>query len=977
MMLASVAAAGLMAGAPALADVHAEAGEAAARATASASAPASAPAPDPAPALAATVLTAPAIEYTMWTLGNGLRVIAIPDATTSTVTTSLWYDIGSKLDPEGRSGFAHLFEHILSRKTENMPYNMIYGLTADIGGTRNASNWIDRTNYYEQVPAAYLETMLWTHRERMANVVVDNEVFESERNVVKEELRQRVLAPPYGRLQRFVFSENVFDVMPHRRPGIGSIEELDSATLDDALAFYEAYYGPDTATLIVAGNFEMPALRSLVDEYFADIPRRANPVDLAIETREPELTGPRTVNATAPNVPLPVVGAAWKAPPTTHPDAAALEVLEAILDRGDNSRLDNALVRSGQAVQVSANISMFREAGQIGAYAVVSGPDKMEQAAATLDAELQRIRTGLVTAAELAEAKNEIIASTLSRRETARGRAFELGEALVSSGDPDFADLRLAQIGEVTAEDVLRVAAQYLDPQKRITITYTSGADDPSTYANPAPMPEFRSLPPAVGEIRQVKPEAARMAPPGPGTTPEVAAPEIVEAALSNGISVVAVQTGDVPIATISMLVPGGSKTDSRERAGVAQLAAALADKGADGMDAAQIAARFESLGASFGGGAGSDGTSFSLTAPVANLDEAGALAASIVRGAAYPDDEFQRERARAMNGLRVSMQEPGGLARYVARAAMYGDAPYGSQPDGTTESLAAITRDDLLLHRQQFFHPDRMKIVVSGGIAPEAAIAVAEAMFGDWTVAVPPAPIPEASAGEAQPVRTIVIDMPDAGQAAVVAAVRAPSRVDPDYFPLELANSVLGGGSSGRLFEEIRTKRSLSYGAYSGFADRADASILQASAQTKNDTADEVAQIFLDEFGRLGSEELSEDMLERRRLFLAGGYARALETSGGFNAIVAALLQQGLPPGEAARYAERLAAVDPAAASLAARTYVDPAKATIVIVGDASQFLDDLRELRGEVEVIPAQELDLASADLRRPVEAEAAEAE
>ena len=922
-------------------------------------------------------LSAPEIEYTMWTLDNGLRVIALPDSGTSTVTTSLWYDIGSKLDPEGRSGFAHLFEHILSRKTENMPYNMIYGLTADIGGTRNASNWVDRTNYYEIVPAQYLETMLWTHRERMAKVVVDDEVFETERGVVKEELRQRVLAPPYGRLQRFVLAENAFDIMPHRRPGIGSIEDLDSATLDDARAFYEAYYGPDTATLIVAGNFEVARLRSLVAQYFADIPPRANPVDLAITQREPERTQPRVVNATAPSVPLPVVGAVWKGPPTTDPDAAALEMLEAILVRGDNNRLDSALVRSGQAVQAAANVQLFREAGQISAYAVVSNADAIDQASATLDAELERIRTQPVNEAELAEARNEIIASTLRRRETARGRAFELGEALVSSGDPDFADTRLNQLLEVTADDVMRVAAKYLDPQKRVTFTYTAGEDDPSTYANPVPMPEYRTLPAAVGEIRQVLPEDQRMVPPGPGDVPVVAAPEIVEGTLSNGIKVVAVQTGDVPIATVTMLVAGGSKTDPRAKAGVAQMAAELADKGIEGMDEVAIAARFESLGASFGGGAGSDGTSFSLTAPVATLADAGALAAQIIRGATYPEDAFQRERKRAADGLQVSLKDPGSLSRYVVRIAMYGDAPYGSQPGGTTESLAAITRDDLIAHRASYFHPDAMQIVVSGGINPEQAISVAEQMFGDWIVATPPGPVPQEAAGEDQPVRTIVIDMPDAGQAAVVAAVRAPARQSEDFFPLELANSVLGGGSSARLFEEIRTKRSLSYGAYSGFADRADESILTASAQTKNETADEVAQIFFDEFERLGTEPLSDDLLNKRRLYMSGNFARALESSGGFNSIVSTLLQQGLEPAEALRFAERLDAVDSEAATLAARTYVDPAKATLVIVGDASQFMDDLKEIRPDVEVIATDDVDLSLASLRKLVDEDSAEAE
>src|SRR5687768_16282033 len=187
------------------------------------------------PALAAAgQLSVPALDFKQRRLANGLTIVSMRDTTTPNVAVSLWYDVGSKHDPQGRSGFAHLFEHILSRKTVNMPYNMINKLTEDVGGTRNASTWYDRTNYYEIVPARYLETMLWTHAERMARPVVDAQVFENERNVVKEELRQRVLAPPYGRLFSFVIGENSFDTLPNRRPTIGSIEQLDAATLDDA-----------------------------------------------------------------------------------------------------------------------------------------------------------------------------------------------------------------------------------------------------------------------------------------------------------------------------------------------------------------------------------------------------------------------------------------------------------------------------------------------------------------------------------------------------------------------------------------------------------------------------------------------------------------------------------------------------------------------------------------------------------------------
>ena len=908
-------------------------------------------------------ITAPEIEYERWVLDNGLQVIAIPDSSTSTVTTSMWYEVGSKLDPEGRSGFAHLFEHILSRKTLNMPYNMIYRLTADVGGTRNASNSPDRTNYFEIVPAEYLEAMLWTHRERMAFPVIDQDVFDKERDVVKEELRQRVLAPPYGRFQRFVLPENAYDVLPYRRPGIGSIEELNAATLDDARAFYQAYYGPDTATLIVAGNFETDALKALVDDYFGDIPRRENPIDVTITTREPERTEPRSVNATAPNVPLPLVGTIWKLPPVTHPDSAAIEVMDAIMARGANSRMQAALVRTGLAVDAAHFAQQGEEGGMLAQFAITNPQADAEAVRAVLVAERTRMMEEPVSAAELAEAKNEIIASSLRRRETAQGRAFELGESLVQTGDPGFADKQLKAVAAVTIEDVQRVAQTYYAEQARTDVTYTAGEDDPSLYANPAPFPTFRSLPAARGEPLAVRPEEEREPVPGPGQRPQVEAAEIVERTLANGIEVVAAQTGTVPIATMTVLVPGGSISDPREKAGIASMAASLAEKGAAGMNEAEIAARLESLGASFGATAGSQGSFFSLTAPVANMEEAGKVLADIITGADYPAEVFERERKRAIDGLAVTMKEPGGLARMVSRPVLYGDSPYGTIAGGTQESLALLTREDLVEHRATYWHPQRAQVIVSGGIDPEAAIALTETLLGGWQSDAPaPAPIDNPT-GDGEPVRTIVVNLPDAGQAAVYAGMRAPSRTDPDYYALTIANAILGGGSSGRLFEEVRTKRSISYGAGSGLGT----DILVASAQTQNSTADEVVQVFLEQFDRLGTEAIADDLLNRRRLFLGGSYARSLETSGGFNSIVANLLLDGLEPAEAARYADRLAAVSPEAAAKAASEYVGADKATVIVVGNAEEFLEDLKAIRGEVEVIETDAIDFSRPDLLR----------
>ena len=273
---------------------------------------------------------------------------------------------------------------------------------------------------------------------------------------------------------------------------------------------------------------------------------------------------------------------------------------------------------------------------------------------------------------------------------------------------------------------------------------------------------------------------------------------------------------------------------------------------------------------------------------------------------------------------------------------------------------MREISRDDLIAHREAYWHPQAARIVISGGIAPEAAFALAEDLFGDWQSDAPvPAQIAE-RAGPVQPVRTVVIDLPEAGQAAVYLAGRGPSRASDDYYPLVLANAVLGGGSSGRLFEEIRTKRSLSYGAGSGIATLAEDSLVQGSSQTDNGTVGEVLDVMLGEFGRIGTEPLSEDLLERRRLFLIGGNSRGLESSAGYAGRLSNLLTLGIDPTEIANYDANINAATGAQATAAAAEYFAPDEVTVVIVGNAAEFIDDVRAIRPNVEVIPADQLDL-----------------
>ena len=918
----------------------------------------------------------PPLKFTERRLKNGLRVIAMRDTTTPNVMASVWYEVGSKHDPEGRSGFAHLFEHILSRKTRNMPYNMINRLVEDVGGDRNASTSYDRTNYYESVPARYLETMIWTHAERMARPVIDPQVFETERNVVKEEFRQGVLAPPYGRL-RLLVTENSFGVMPHRRPTIGSIEELDAAKLEDARAFHEAYYGPDTATLIVSGNFDPKQLDAWVDKYLAPIPARANKVSLTIPERDPAPAKARLATMYAPNVPLPVVGSTWQIPNAAHPDMAAIEVLDGILTTGNSSRLYKSLVREKQlASNVGAQLFPIEEQGYWAPNVFVASGRKIEDAEAALAAEISRVRNEPVTAAELAEAKNELLAQALRQRETFSGRASGLGEALVRSGDPRLWDKRIAEYQRVTAADVQRVARKYFSPEKRVDLRYLNESQRPAGqaasagtegWANPVPMPRFKSVPPATGKANELAAEGEREQPPAPGAAVAVTPPVISESRLPTGLSVVTARSGATPIATMALVIKGGASTDPSRKAGLAAMAAELATKGTPTRSAERISAELEALGAAIGTSAGADGTILSITAPVANLEAAGRVLVDIVQNATFPAPELELQRKQALDALQVAMKTPGQIAAMVAQPLVYGSAPYATIGSGTPTSLQSLTRDDLVAQHRKWWHPGNAALVVSGGIDSARANAIAASLFGGWRGEGPAPQAPASRAGAAQPVRTVVIDMPGAGQAAVLAGVRGVSRGDPAYYSINAANAVLGGGSSGRLFQEVRVKRALSYGSYSGMAARMDAGLLSASAQTKNESAAEVAQVILAELDRLGKEPLQPQDVTNRVAFITGSFNRQAETSVGLGAMLAGLLQQGLSPSEAARFVAQMEAVTPSAASAAAARLVGGDKATLVVVGDASKFIDKLKAVRPNVEVIPLSELDLDSPTLRK----------
>ncbi len=420
---------------------------------------------------AAAILKVAPVVYRERRLANGLQVITVENRASPTVSVHVAYHVGSRDDPAGRSGFAHLFEHLMFKSTTNLRAQQFDRLTEDVGGANNASTGDDVTEYHEVVPSNHLETLLWAEAERMMNLKVDEGNFKSERSVVEEEYRQRILASPYGRLFN-AFSPASYLEHPYKRPGIGSIEDLEAATLSDVVAFHARFYRPDNATLVVAGDFDQKQLDAWIDKYFAPVPKPVAPLP-HFDASEPPWQSDRVAHVTGPQVPLPAAALTWLAPPVTSADAPALQVAAAVLSAGESSRLNQSLVyRQRVATQAGFDADLRVGPGLLIAYAIAAGGKSPADLSAALLAEVTRLASMPPSPAELAKVKTQLVTQALMSRQTPLGLASAIADAAVLEGDAARVNTDLDDLQRVSAADVQRVMRRYVLGAHKVTIDY-------------------------------------------------------------------------------------------------------------------------------------------------------------------------------------------------------------------------------------------------------------------------------------------------------------------------------------------------------------------------------------------------------------------------------------------------------------------------------------------------------------------------
>ena len=429
-------------------------------------------------AATSTPLKVPPIVFKERKLGNGLTVISSESHASPTVSVQVWYRVGGSDDPAGRSGFAHLFEHMMFKSTKYLKSEQFDRMTEDVGGSNNASTSEDVTEYDVVVPSNHLETLLWAEAERMINLKVDAANFSSERAVVEEEYRQRILASPYGRFFEAVRTQPYLH-HPYRRGVIGSIENLDAATLDDVVAFHDRFYRPDNATLVVTGDFDARQLDAWVDKYFAPIARPATPLP-ARDTKEAPWTSDRSITVKAPKVPLPAVAAVWLAPPVTDADAPALQIAAALLSSGESSRLNQSLVYRQQiATQAGFSADLRAGPGLLIASAIAAGGKDAQAVRGALLAEVRRLVDKPATPAELDKIKVQILTGAFGTRQTPIGLASAIADAAVLGGNANRVNTDLDELQRVTAADVQRVMRRYVTGAHMVTFDYAEDATAP------------------------------------------------------------------------------------------------------------------------------------------------------------------------------------------------------------------------------------------------------------------------------------------------------------------------------------------------------------------------------------------------------------------------------------------------------------------------------------------------------------------
>ncbi|MEO8648458.1 MAG: pitrilysin family protein [Acidobacteriota bacterium] len=887
----------------------------------------------------------PAIKYKEFTLKNGLRVVLHEDKSTPVVAVNVWYHVGSKNEVEGRTGFAHLFEHMMFQGSRN--YNTDYFTPLqEAGGSINGTTNEDRTYYYETVPSNFLELALYLEADRMGGLLeaMTQEKLDNQRDVVKNERRQRVDNQPYGTSFEKIGSIMYPKGHPYNWSVIGSLEDLQAASLDDVKSFFRQYYVPNNAVLVLAGDFNEAQARQWIEKYFGPI--KNGPAITRPNPSQPKLDKEiRTVVEDA--VPLPRRYMVWHSVRAYAPDEAALDMLGFILSSGRNSRLQSNLVYAKEmAQQVNAGNSTSEISGEFQVTATARPGKSLDDIEKEINTEIERIKREPPTADEMLRARNSIEAQTIFRLQTVLGKGGQISTFTGYLNKPDYFQTDLDRYRKVTAADIQRVANTYLT-SNRLVMSYVPRQGEAPRANREANRPT--SVATEKKDDALIAEQSAKL--PKPGPNPKLALPPIEKAKLANGLEVWMVQQHELPIVSMNLVLRSGSSNEPDNRTGLASVTTSLLNDGTASRSASEIVNQLQSIGASVNANSGWDSTNVSMQTLTRNLDQALDIYSDIIQHPAFPANELESRRGRSLVGLRQQRSNPGAISNVVYNKVLYKDHPYGRE---TTEAtIKAITRDDIVNYYNSTFRPNNGVLIVVGDIDKTALKAKLEKAFASWK----PGDVTTASLPAADTLgKTAIylVDRPNAAQSVVSIGQVGIDRANPDYFPVVVMNSILGGGITSRISMNLREEKGYTYGANSGWNFRKGAGPFSAGGNIQTAVTKEAVFEFMKELnGIRGSIPVTQRELDYNKQALIRRYPAAFETVGQVSAQLSNLVVYGLPDSYFNDYIAKVNAVTLDDVNRVAKKYLDPEKMAIVIVGDRKVVEPGLKELGYPINIL------------------------
>jgi zinc protease len=904
----------------------------------------------------------PELKFQKFTLANGLNVILHEDHATPIVGVNVWYHVGSKDERPGKTGFAHLFEHMMFQGSQH--YDKVYfGPIQSVGGRLNGSTATDRTNYWETVPSNYLELALWMESDRMGFLLpaMTQAKLDNQRDVVKNERRQSYENRPYGLVHETILAALYPPDHPYSWPTIGSMQDISAASREDIADFFRRYYHPANASLCIAGDFDAAEAKRLVEKYFGPIP--AGPKVVHPRPWTPELKAEKRIRMTD-RVGLARVYIVWPTPRHFTAEDAALDVLGHVLAGGKTSRLYRALVREKQIAQdVQAYQDGQELTSEFAVVATVRSGHAIAEVEAAIAEQIGRIQAGPPAAEEMERALNTFEARLVRSLESVSefgGRADRLNLYNIYTGDPGYMAQDFGRYGCVDAAQVTQMARRFLGPGRVVVEVVPGSAVSTEWLSERPPSPDQ----PSVGAGRAAGGEGIASSDNGQPTTilsvgreslpegaaePKFSLPPVGRAALSNGMQLPWVEKHELPVVNLHVVFPAGRGNDGRQTPGLAEMTAAVWHEGTAKRSAEAIASELGGMGASISVSADWDTTSARLFTLKRHLPKALELFADVLRGPSFPEQEIHRQQMSALGRLTQIRNEPTVLASLAATQLLYGyDHPYGHPPWGNAATIKGFQWADLKRFHETCMRPEQAAVIAVGDITLDELKPQLEEFLGTWKSAAPAPLDADFALPQPTPTRLVLIDKPHAAQSVIHLALIGARRNTADFFAQNVMNMIFGGQFSSRLNMNLREQKGYTYSARSAWDWRVHQRgplLATASVQTAV-TAGALAEFLKELDGMAGARPVGEKELDFCKKYVTRGYTAGFETPSQVATQLETLLAYKLPDDYFNTVVPGVRAVTAADVARVAKEYLAVDRLTMIVVGDRAEIEPDLRKL-------------------------------